>query len=95
MFSNRLFSYFSYEIKYRVSYIKRNPLALATTCKRSHLDKINGAPVGSFRVCIDELKKKPVHSLYSTDEKMQTFSVNWFVFNYSDIMSKAICKKAK
>ena len=54
MLSNLLFSYFSYEIKYHVSYIKQNSLVLATICKRSHVDKMNGAPVGPFRVCIDK-----------------------------------------
>ena len=33
-------------------------LVLATICKRSHVDKMNGAATGPFRVRID--KKKPV-----------------------------------
>ena len=28
-------------------------MAFATTCRRSHVDKMNGAPVGPFRVRID------------------------------------------
>ena len=36
--------------------ITQNSLALATTCKRLHLDKMNGAPVGPFRVRIDKKK---------------------------------------
>ena len=65
MFSNLLFSY---EIKYHVSYIKQNSPVLVTTCKRSHLDKINRAPVGSFRVCIDK-QKKPCISNFSSDHQ--------------------------
>ena len=42
-----------------MSYIKHNSLVLATICKRSHVDKMNGAPVGPFRVCIDK-KNNPV-----------------------------------
>ena len=59
MFSNRLFSYFSYETKYHMLHIKQNSPALATTCKRSHVDKMYGAPVGPFCVRID-LSKNPV-----------------------------------
>ena len=36
-----------------VSYIKQNSPALATTCKVLHVDNMNGAPVGPFRVWID------------------------------------------
>ena len=53
MFSNLLFSYFSYGIKNHVSYVKQNSPALATTCKKTHVDKMNGAPVGQFRARID------------------------------------------
>ena len=65
MFSDLLFSNFSYEIKCHVSYIKQNSPSLATTCKRSHVDKMNDAPVGPFRVPID-LNKNPVLRSAST-----------------------------
>ena len=40
-------------------YIKHIFPLLATTCKRSHVDKMNDVPVGPFRVLID-LNKNPV-----------------------------------
>ena len=60
MLSNLLILCFSYEIKYHVSYIKQNFKALATTCKRSHVDKLNGVPVRPFRVRI-EIKKNNLY----------------------------------
>ena len=48
MFSNRLFSHRLYEIKYHVSYTTQNSPALVTTCKISHVDRTNDAPVGSI-----------------------------------------------
>ena len=34
--------------------IKQNFPSIATICKRPHVDKMNGAPVGPFRVRIDK-----------------------------------------
>ena len=76
MFSDLLFSNFSYEIKYHVSYIKQNSSSLVTTCKRSHVDKMNDAPVGPFRVPID-LNKNPVFI------KLCSFSVCLSIFFFS------------
>lgn len=44
-----------------VSYIKQNYPELATTCKKSNVDKINSVPVGPFRVRID-INKIPVYN---------------------------------
>ena len=65
MFTHLLYSNFSYEIKYHVSYNKQHFWALATNCKRSHVDKLNGAPVGPFGARI-EIKKNPVFRAYNT-----------------------------
>ena len=59
MFSDLPFSNFLYDIKYHVSFIKQNSSLLATTCKSSHVNKMNGAPVGPVCVLID-LNKNPV-----------------------------------
>lgn len=64
MFSNSVFSNFLYEIKYHVSYNKQNFRALATTCKRSHVDKLNDVTVGPFRVRIEK-KPKNQKSLFT------------------------------
>ena len=45
-----------------MSYIKQNSSALATTCKSSHVDEMNGAHVGPIRVRID-MNKNPVQHL--------------------------------
>ena len=44
-----------------MSYIKQNFKVLATICKRLHVDNLNGAPIGPFRVRIEILK-----NLYNT-----------------------------
>ena len=85
MLSNLLFSYFSYEIKYHVSYIKQNSLVLATICKRSHVDKMNDAPVGPFRVCIDKKKQPSVFSIPT-----EFWSPAWVVCH--SIMALDVCK---
>ena len=96
MLSNLLFSYFSYEIKYHVSCIKQNSPVLATTCKRSHVDKMNGAPVGPFRVCID--RKNTLywrfHSRFcvvppKTEKMQKAIKLNMFLFTKCSTLLKS------
>ena len=67
-----------------MSYIKQNFQVLATICKRSHVDNLNAAPIGSFGVRI-EIKKLYFVTLISVSKNYVTLNCGGFkitVYNF-------------